>query len=153
MLWQIARQIKKQLGVDAELLSTIWWTQQENKFSAWQTKEIWYNWRTTSYLTISKRNSHGQGRTEGIVRGNRETTKGRFNRSGKGTEGVCKLGFYILWGYFLFFNLLLVFILSMEYFRDSWSIPHTQNISNHYFILTSFEILYPAGWQDFLNKQ
>jgi hypothetical protein len=41
------------------------------------------NPKTTSYLTISRSNSHWQGRTAGIVRGKNESTKRRFNRSAK----------------------------------------------------------------------
>jgi hypothetical protein len=56
---------------------------------------VYTNPKTTSYLTISRRNSHWQGRTAVIVRGNKES-KRKTQSQRKSTEGVCKLRFYYI---------------------------------------------------------
>jgi hypothetical protein len=52
---------------------------------------VYTNPKTTQYLTVSRSNSHWQGRTAGIVRGNNESTKRKFNRSAKAQKGFANL--------------------------------------------------------------
>jgi hypothetical protein len=54
------------------------------------------NPNSTSYLTIHHNNSYWQGRIMGNVRGNNESTKGRFNYSTKEQKVFVNLDFIIL---------------------------------------------------------
>jgi hypothetical protein len=50
---------------------------------------------TASYLSIKRRNSHGQGATAEIERGNKES-QNKDSIAVQSTAGVCKLGFIII---------------------------------------------------------
>jgi hypothetical protein len=50
---------------------------------------------TASYLSIERRNSHGQGATTEIESGNDES-QNRDSIAVQSTAGVCKLGFYYI---------------------------------------------------------
>jgi hypothetical protein len=98
LIWQIAQQIKQRFGCwrrNAINYHTDATREQAQRVTNKERFNTIEEPRVT--LTISRRYSHGQGRTEGIIRDNKESTRRWFNRSAKDTEGVCKLGFNILW--------------------------------------------------------
>jgi hypothetical protein len=73
------------------------------------------NPKTASYLTISRSYSHWQGRTAGIVRGNNESTKRRFNRSAKAQKMCANLD--LLYCEIILQNKCFVFAFSLGTFR------------------------------------